>query len=214
MKASAKRKNGLIRTLPSRERLQHSVNQFFDRLNCRPPFVMVEISTENSVLAKALGVTFQTLSFGKIKIAQKLLDILTEAEVDFLLAHEVSHIHLNHLLGTGSFVVVRELVENAARNDPQWKYLLTIWDIYKILTHWGGDLPPFAAVTKEQELDADAWAVFLTGNKAAARSALRKLVGNNLDTPSHTWEVFDTAIPVMTIRERLSALDASVVSRK
>lgn len=208
MKASAKRKNGLIRTLPSRERLQHSVNQFFDRLNCRLPFVMVEISTENSVLAKALGVTFQTLSFGKIKIAQKLLDILTEAEVCFLLAHEVSHIHLNHLLGTGSFVVVRELVENAARNDPQWKYLLTIWDIYKFLTHWGGDLPPFAAVTKEQELDADAWAVFLTGNKVAARSALRKLVGNNLDTPSHTWEVFDTTIPVMTIRERLSALDA------
>jgi Zn-dependent protease with chaperone function len=207
MKAIAKGKNGFKRTLTSRERLQRSVNQFFARLNCRLSYVTVEISTENSVLATALGVTFKTVSFGKIKIAQKLLDILTEAEVDVVLAHEVSHIHLNHLLGTGFFVVARELAKNAARSDPQWKYLLTAWDINKALTYWGGDLPPFAAVTKEQELDADASAVFLTDNKIAAHSALRKLVGNNLGTPSHTWEVFDTAIPVMTISERLSALD-------
>lgn len=188
-------------------RLQGRVNQIFERLSCPLPGVTVEITTEDGVLATAQGVTFLTISFGKIKISWKLLDLLTDAEIEFVLAHEAAHIYLNHLVGTGSFTVARVLAEDAARSDPNVRVLLTVWDVVKLLIFKGGNLPPFAALTKEQELDADAWAVFLTGNKAAAHSALLKLAGNNPGVPSHTWEVLDATLPVMTIKERLSALD-------
>ena len=188
--------------------LQDRVNHFFACLSCPLPIVTVAISTEDSAPATAQGVRFHTIPFGKIQISRKLLDLLTDDEVEFVLAHEVAHIYLNHLLGTGSFVVARALAEDAARSDPEMKVLLAGWDLVKILIFKGGNLPPDAALTKEQELAADAWAVFLTGNKVAARTALLKLVGNTPDAPSHTWEVFDVPLPVMTIRERLAALDA------
>lgn len=207
MELNAMRKLVLQRKHVGPEWLQDRVNQFLAQLNCPLPLVTVEILMEDNVLATAQGLTLGSIAFGKIKISQKLLNLLTDAEVYFVLAHEVTHIHLNHLVGTGSFQLARTLVEDAARSDPRWKGLLTGWDILKVFIYGGGNLPPSAALTKEQELEADAWAVLLTRDKAAAHSALGKLVGNNLSAPSHTWEVFDTALPVMTIRERLSALD-------
>jgi len=191
----------------SLEWLQSRVNQFLAQLNCSLPLVTVEILMEDNALATAQGITLLSIPIGKIKISQKVLKLLTDAEIDFVLAHEVAHIYLKHLVGTVSFQVARALVEDAARSDTQWKTLLTMWDSLKVLAYCGGNLPPSAALTKEHELEADAWAVFLTRNKVAAHSALSKLVGNNLSAPSHTWEVFDTALPVMTIRERLSILD-------
>lgn len=110
-------------------------------------------------------------------------------------------------MGTGSFVVARALAEDAAKSDANFKVVLRLWDSLQLLIFNNGNLPPFAALTKEQELDADAWAVFLTGNKAAARSALLKLARNELSAASHTWEVLDMTLPVMTIGERLSKLD-------
>lgn len=207
MEINIMRKTVLRRKHVSLEWLQNRVNQFFAQLNCPLPLVVVEIFMEDNVLATAQGVTLGSIALGKINISRKLLNLLTAAEVNFVIAHEVTHIHLNHLVGTGSFQVARTLVEEAARSDPKWKVLLKGWDILKVFIYGGGNLPPSAALTKEQELEADAWAVLLTRDKAAAHSALCKLVGNNLGAPSHTWEVFDTALPVMTIRERLSALD-------
>lgn len=207
MEINIMRKTVLRRKHDSLEWLQNRVNQFFAQLNCPLPLVVVEILMEESVLATAQGITLGSIAFGKIKISQQLLNLLTATEVEFVLAHEVTHIHLNHLVGTSSFQGARALAEDTARSDPRWKVLLTGWDLLKVFTYGGGNLPPSAALTKEQELKADALAVLLTRNKAAAHRALCKLVGNNLGAPSHTWEVFDTALPVMTIRERLSALD-------
>lgn len=192
-------------TAKTSEWLQYRVNQFLAQLNCKWLLVVVEI--DNNVFATAQGVNLGSIALGKIKLSQKLLNLLTAAEVDFVLAHEVAHIHLNHLVGTGSFQVARALVEDAAKSNTQLKALLTIWDILKVISYGGGNLPPSAALTKEQELDADAWAVWLIRNKEAAHNALCKLVGHNLDVPSHTWEVFDKPLPVMTVRERLAALD-------
>lgn len=55
-------------------------------------------------------------------------------------------------------------------------------------------------------MQADIWAIFLTGNKAAAITCLKKLVNNNLDAYSHLWEAFDLKLPIMTMRERIDEL--------
>ncbi len=186
--------------------LQERVNVIFNRLGCALSVVTVEISKEDNILATAQGVKFH-IPFGKIKISQKLLEFLNYEEIEFVLAHESAHIFLNHMVGTGSFVVARALAEDAARNDSNLKGLLVLWDNLKLLSFTAGKLPPLASLTKDQELDADAWAVFVTRNKKAARSALLKLSGNDLSSASHTWEVLEMKIPVMSMRERLSALD-------
>ena len=186
-------------------RLQGFVKRLFARLGCKLSIVAVEISTEDKILAGAQGVNF-LIPFGKIKISRKLLDLLSNTEIEWVLAHEVAHIYLNHLVGTVSFAVARALAEDEARKDTNFKMLLRVWDCFKLLTFVGGTLPPSAALIKDQELDADALAVFLTRNKASARSALLKLTGNKPGVASHTWEVLSMPLPVMTIRERLSAL--------
>lgn len=174
--------------------------------------VTVEITTEDNICATAQGVNL-LIPFGKIRLSRQLHNLLSNAEIEFVLAHEVAHIYLNHLIGIGSFVLTRALVEDAARDNPKFKWLLPAWDSLKLLIFNGGNLPPFAALTKTQELDADACAVFLTGSKAAARSTLFKLACNNTSLASHTWEVFDTTLPVITIEERLAALDIKFPSK-
>lgn len=205
---NTKRLEAIQRRRPSRAQLQRRVHQFLTQLNCTMPNVEVEIITDDNILASALGVTFGSVSFGKIKVSRNLLGLLTDAEVDFVLAHEVAHIHFNHIITTGSLVAIRGLAEEAAMSEPTLKNWLAIWDIIKVAMYGAGRLPPSAVAVKKQELDADALAVLLTRNKAAAFSALRKLVGNKLSAPSHTWEVFGAYLPVMTVRERLSTLNA------
>ena len=197
------------RTLATREQFQNRVSQLFMLLGCQQPFVDVEYLEEDSILASAVGVTVLSYPFGKIRVARKLLELLTDAEIEFVLAHEVAHIHLNHVVSTASFAVARELANEVAKHDAQWKTIIKLWDSFMLLRYGKGTLPPSAVVTKKQELDADTWAVFLTGNKLTACSALLKLVGNNPNAPSHTWEVFDKPLPVMTIRERMAALKSS-----
>lgn len=176
----------LKHSLAIREQLQDRASQFFLRLGCQQPFVDVELLEDDRISASAQGVTVRSYPFGKIRISRKLLELLSDDEVEFVLAHEVAHINLNHLVSTASFTLARELATEVAKHDSQWKTMIILWDIFTLMIYRNGKLPPSAVELKKQELDADALAVFLTGNNRAACSALLKLTGNKPSAPSYS----------------------------
>ncbi len=73
-------------------------------------------------------------------------------------------------------------------------------------------LPPNAETLRDQEYEADKLAVLqLTRDIDSAISCLTKLVNGDLDSPSHTWELFDKAFPAMTMRQRIEVLRKNVL---
>ena len=67
-------------------------------------------------------------------------------------------------------------------------------------------MPPNAETLRNQEYEADRVAVSITGDLTSATTCLSKLVGNNMNAPSHIWELFDKAVPAMTMGERIEVL--------
>lgn len=201
----------VTRPLPTATQLQGRLDALAARLGAAGSAITVEVTADEAVWATAQGVTFPNgVPVGKIVVSTRLLRLLTDAELEFVLAHELAHIWRNHLLATASFVVVRAILEDEAKRDPSLRGLLLLWDIFKVGLFANGELPPDAASLKANEEEADLWAVSLTRNRDAAHSALKKLVGGDLSAPSHTWEVFKTEVPAMTVRQRLASLDANL----
>jgi Zn-dependent protease with chaperone function len=188
--------------------LTAKVDQYLRRLGCTTPAVVVMVTTDG--LATAAGITMFGVSFGQISVSKSLLATLSAdpEALDFVLAHEVAHIWESHLVAKGAFAIARAMLDQEAKTDPVLLTMLAAWDVAKVVLFAGGNLPIDAALTKEQELDADALAARLVGSVDAGHRALLTLVGGNRSAPSHTWEVFQTAAPVMTVGERLAALDA------
>ncbi|GAB4212802.1 MAG: hypothetical protein OHK0013_35970 [Sandaracinaceae bacterium] len=186
--------------------LTAKAQNFLRRLGCTAPMVTVVVTPDG--LASAAGVTLFTASLGQIRVGKTLMEVLDAECLDFVLAHEVAHIWENHMVATGAFAVLRAMLDQEARSDRDLRTLLAIYDMAKVFMFASGQLPIDAALTKAQELDADALAARLVGSVDAGHRALLTLVGGDRAAPSHTWEVFKTTAPVMTVGERLDALDA------
>lgn len=179
------------------------------RLGCSRAAIVVEITSDGKLLAGALGLNLNGFAIGRVIIDDRLLKALPYDELEFVLAHEVSHIFRNHLADSLTAAAVRALIEGEACKDDDVKLLLLAWDVWKVIRALQGHLPPTAATTRANELEADALAVWLTRDKAAARRSLLRIVGNDPDAPSHVWEVFGTTMPLpaLSMRDRLAALD-------
>lgn len=193
---------------PIAARLVTRAESLFTRLGSNS-VVLVEVTSDAGVLAQAHGISpFGALALGKITIGQDLLDVLSWDEMEFVLAHEVAHIHHNHLVARAPAAIIRSILESDARRDAGLSTALAVYDMLKVINAIHGVLPADAAMLRRNELEADATAIALTRNKAAAESSLRRLVGDDLDAPSHTWEVFNGRIsrPALTMRERLAHL--------
>lgn len=189
--------------------MQNEVNHFFELL--RVTHVQVEVCDDKSTVARAGGFyinrNFPRLNhylnwaWGKVYVNTSYVNsILSTEEQKFLLAHEVAHIYLNHVPNKLPLKAFNELLKQLA---PLMSIAL---DILKLLLHIRGIPPPIAALTKEQELNADIQAVLLTGNVTAATSCLTKLVQGNLESQSHTWEALGVEIPAFTMRERIEEI--------
>jgi Zn-dependent protease with chaperone function len=183
----------------------------FKRLGYASPVVPVEVTSDGEILACAQGMVLPILNqpVGRITVDHAMLTCLDYEELEFVLAHEVSHIARSHYAETFAMAFGRASMDEAGKDDPAIKAALVVWDLFKVVRASEGELVGGAQVTLRHELEADAWAVWLTGDRAAAKRCLLRLCGNNLAAPSHTWEVFDKRIklPVMTMGERLAALD-------
>ena len=179
------------------------------RLGCSRASIVVEITSDGKLIAGALGLNFNGVATGRVIIDDQLLKALPYDELEFVLAHEVSHIFRNHLADSLTAAMVRALIEGEARKDDRVKLLLLGWDVWKVIRASQGHLPPTAATTRANELEADALAVWLTRDKETAKRFLLRIVGDNPDAPSHVWEVFGTTMPLpaLSMRDRLAALD-------
>jgi len=140
-------------------------------------------------------------AWGKVYMNTSYVNgVLSTEEQQFVLAHEVAHIYMNHVPSKLPLEAFDELLKQLA---PKVSVAL---DILKLLLHIRGIPPPISSLTKEQELNADIQAILLTGNVTTAISCLNKLVQGNLETQSHTWEALGVEIPVFTMRERIEEL--------
>jgi len=186
-------------------------------MNCRGSFVEVEIRNDEELLAEAIGGCILDVAFGKIFVSKGLLRVLSDGELRFVLAHEAVHIRRNHTI-TSLLIKLPETILKSVRKVlrillPGWigiflDFLPIITDVakflYFVITR---SLPPGAALTREQELEADIEAIILNDfDISSAVSCLKKLVNYDLDKPSHLWEVLGVKLPVMTMRERISEI--------
>ncbi len=154
--------------------LTRRAEQFFKALGVSSAAVLVDITDDNTILACAQGATWSSMAVGKITISRVLLELYDADELDFVLAHEVAHIYRNHLAARFTFAAARAIVDSLAREDRAIKELLALWTLWTLIRAATGGLPPDAAQLKQNELEADAWAVWLTGCSEAPLSMALK----------------------------------------
>ena len=187
---------------------QHYVNSILtNRLLINDHNVIV-INTKNSLIAGAFGINstiWPINTKGIILINSDYLDQgqFTEKEIQFILAHETAHIYKNHSLNTLMWNIIERLLKNVDYNAPliveTFKGLLTLLS--------PNNLPPNAEDLKNNEYEADMIALnYVTGDLRSAISCLQKLSNGDLNSPSHTWELFDLKLPAMTLRQRIDLL--------
>lgn len=182
--------------------MKNYVDNILRSLGVRTPLVLV--SHNDNTIAGATGIYLNlpllsiNAALGQILVNTNYVNSrLTTEEQRFVLTHEVVHIYQNHVAATVLFRVPRAILESSA------KELSIAFDILKILLQIFGVPPPESTLTKQQEIQADVWAICLTGNRTCAISCLTKLVDGNLSKPSHVWEALDIKIPVMSMQERI-----------
>lgn len=129
---------------------------------------------------------------------------LTDPERRFILAHEYSHIVMNHapyrLLGGVSSSIVTDYISSIDDKTTR------IWlgAAYVII-----QTAISQAFTRQSELAADSNAVSLTGDRAGGIETIRRLgetFGGNVGAPSHWITRGKVNIPVVTYQERIDAL--------
>ena len=141
---------------------------------------------------------------GLIGFEENFERIFDETEKEFILAHEYSHIVKNHcpLLFVGGLAssIVKKYI--AQVEDEMTKLALNcIWAY--IETAAG------LAFTKQFELDADAHALMVTGNREAALRTIVKIgesFAGDMAQPSHYIVKNKRAISVLTYQDRLDSL--------
>jgi Zn-dependent protease with chaperone function len=187
--------------------IQRYVDDVFRAFKVKDNDVEVEIISKQVPFAGASGARIMGSTYGKIMVSEGLIKKLDKDEIRFVLAHEATHIYMNHLpLRLFSDLIRGSISALAYRYPPALIALLTAESV-KYLQYKTGQLTGEASLTRSQEIQADVWGIIITGTKTKAISALVKLAENDLDRPSHLWEVLGIKLPVMTVRERIKMIN-------
>lgn len=192
------------------QQMQNEVNQILSSLGARTLLVYVKPIRKTVAAAVGAKINGTILGFdvpvvGFIYVDEKLLNRgFTDSEVRFILAHECVHIFYNHAITTAFW----HIIEQALKGDNNENYQVV--EILKLLLALTSKskLPPNAETLRNQEYEADNMAVNITSDLFSAISCLKKLSENNMNAPSHNWELFGKAVPAMTMRERITTLQA------
>jgi hypothetical protein len=197
------------------QEMQIEVNQFLESLNVDMRVTIVTNCRDE--IAKAIGLYINgtipvvnlkvNVAFGNVSVNKDYLNrTLTYDEQRFMLAHETSHIYLNHVVPRAIDGFIDELIRNC-KSDVH-AFLKGVQVFLYLL-----NIPlPLSVIAKEQEIAADVRAISLTGNENAAINCLTKLVNGNLDDYSHTWEALGVKMPVMTMKERIQEIQRRLSS--
>lgn len=196
------------------QQMKNEASQILYRMGAQNVFVYL-ISSKKTV-ASTIGLTLHQsfLGFnppivgGIIYVNDKILSKnFTDNEIRFILAHECAHIFNNHVIASTFW----NFLEKSVKGEYNENYEAV--EFIKLILTLGSKnkLPPNAVTLRNQEYEADRIAVNITGDLNSAISCLIKLVGNNMSLPSHTWELFGTVVPVMTMGERINVLRSGIV---
>ena len=197
------------------QEMQIEVNKFLESLNVNMRVIIVTNCRDD--IAKAIGLYINdtipvvnlkiNVAFGNVSVNKDYLNrTLTYDEQRFMLAHETSHIYLNHVVPRTINGFIDELIRNC--NGDVHAFL----NGAKVFLYLLNIPLPLSVIAKEQEIAADVRAISLTGNENAAISCLTKLVNGNLDDPSHAWEALGVKMPVMTMKERIQEIQRRLSS--
>ncbi|WP_287588231.1 M48 family metalloprotease [Candidatus Borrarchaeum sp.] len=189
--------------------MKNIVDYFFTQLRNDKNLVYIKIVDNPKILARAIGIK-HLIPWGIIQINRKLFDYyrLSPDELYFLLAHEVFHIDQNHLISSsGINKVLRNIIRELGKVEKIAKIFSIFFDTLDLWNYSRGILPRDALKIKQQELEADIWAIWVTNNKTAAISCLTKLVNYDLTQPSHSWESSDIELPIMTMGQRIMEIE-------
>jgi Zn-dependent protease with chaperone function len=122
----------------------------------------------------------------------------------FIVAHEYTHVVMNHvpyrLLGGVAASIAADYISTI--DDGMTRVALGIALVYI-------ETAISCAFTKQSELDADATAVALTGDRDGAVETIRMLgqiFAHGVNEPSHWITRGNVNIPVVTYQERIDAL--------
>jgi|Deesub1362B_J571_1020462.scaffolds.fasta_scaffold00003_188 Zn-dependent protease with chaperone function len=189
---------------------QRYINRVFKTLGAKESSVKLSIIKDSSPIAKASGAKVMDTTYGFITISTKIIDLLDFDEIKFVLAHEATHIYMNHLPIRLFSDLIRGSVYSLAYRYPPAVIAIFASEALKYLQYTAGSSPAEAGLTKSQEIQADLWGIIITGNKSKSVSALLKLANNDLDRPSHLWEVLGVKLPVMTVRERIRLIEERI----
>jgi Zn-dependent protease with chaperone function len=169
---------------------------------------VIVIDTKNSLIAGAFGINSSIWPINTKGIVLINFDYLsqqqfTEKEVQFILAHEIAHIYKNHSINTLMWNIIEQILKNLDYNAP------IIVDTFKGFLELlsPNNLPPNAEDLKNNEYEADLIALnYITGDLRNAISCLQKLSNGDLNSPSHTWELYNLNLPAMTLKQRIEVL--------
>ncbi|GAG91469.1 unnamed protein product [marine sediment metagenome] len=157
---------------------------------------------KNGSLAYSWGLLLFGKYYGRIFISKdiaKNIPNLLEDELDFIIAHELSHILCDH----SSVRLISELPDLILNIIPYFNNKIQIFtkiakvgiDLFNFNTILSGDLPHKEKLRSIQELEADQLAIHLTRNKEAAISCLEKLSNEKLWCGTHFSKVFNCDYP-------------------
>lgn len=193
--------------------LQTRVDAFLRALSVTNHAVRIKIVSDPSVSAETSAFCVSNFALGEIRINKRLTNpatypFLNSDELDFVLAHEVSHIFMNHTPKSILAHLPKSILDAAAEVYEEALWLKLMVDAAYVIITLSGELPPEAQLTKEQEVDADILAIWLIGNRrTTAISALTKLVDGDLNRESHTWELLQLVnLPIMTMGQRIEKI--------
>ena len=197
------------------QEMQIEVNKFLESLNV--DMRVINVTNCRDDIAKAIGLYINgtipvvnlkvNAAFGNVSVNKDYLNrTLTYDEQRFVLAHETSHIYLNHVVPRTIDRFIDQLIRNCNRDVQAFLNRAKVF-LYLL------NIPlPLSVIAKEQEIAADVRAISLTGNENAAISCLTKLVNGNLDDYSHTWETLGVKMPVMTMKECIQEIKGRLSS--
>jgi len=195
------------------QQMQNEASQILYNMGAQNVFVYLIPSKKT--IAGTIGLTLQQsiLGFnppsvgGVIYVNDGFLSKnFTDNEIRFILAHECAHIFNNHVIVSTFW----NYLESIAKGENNENYEAV--EFIKLILTFGSKskLPPNAETLRNQEYEADRIAVKFTGDLNSAISCLMKLSGNNMNSASHTWELFGTVVPAMTMGERINVLKTGI----
>ena len=169
---------------------------------------VIVIDTKSSLIAGAFGINSTIWPVNTKGIVLINLDYLNqqqfkEKEIQFILAHEIAHIYKNHSVNTLMWNIIERILKNVDYNGPI--IVETFKGFLALLSP--NNLPSNAEDLKNNEYEADLIALnYVTGDLRNAISCLQKLSNDDLNSPSHIWELFNLNLPAMTLKQRIEVL--------